>query len=218
MSNSSKCDCVCGRPSNQLFLLLASLICGSSIAHAQPTSSANTLSTAADLLNSIIHDCPGGLLGGADGGTVQIKGGTDGGTVQIKGGTDGGTVQIKGGTDSTKRTRAARVKSTTSSTHSDLGISNVLATKSGVDYSLSYCIVNRGGKPAHAPATVQVRAKDVVLSQQTYFETIGSRESLCPAGVRNVEFTVPSLEGTTIAVTAAANEYSTRDNICRVKW
>ena len=197
-------------PYARLTWLLAAWLCGASTLHAQSAPSAAAQTPAHDPLGAIVHVCPSGLLGGNDGGTGQIRGGTDGGTGQIKGGTDG----KKGGASSA----GAAAIVVTSPVHADLGISNVLATKSGVDYRLTFCVVNRGGQPAYGPTTVQVRVGGVVLSQETDFTTIASKRSVCFGDAKNIEYNLPSLEGMTIAVTAAANEYSTRDNLCRVNW
>ena len=175
-------------------------------------------SQAGSNIYQIVHECGSGTLGGGDGEASPKRSGPDGEATPKRSSPDGEASPKRSSPDGKSGPRKRNTEGETSNVHSDLAIHRVVASKSGVDYRLSYCVVNRGGKPAHAPTTVQVRIGDLVLSQETYFKTIGSQESVCFGSAKNIEFTVPSLEGTTIAVTAAANEYSTRDNICRVKW
>ena len=110
-------------------------------------------------------------------------------------------------------------KSLTTPGQPDLGIAYVNATQVGADYTLQFCVVNRGGKPAFAPIAVAVRADDATLQELTIFQTIPSRRAICfgsgnpeqvPGGVK--------LAGATILVTMAAGEIALVDNQCRIDW
>lgn len=147
--------------------------------------------------SEIVHDCGSGVLGAQDPGGKTVEPGPD------------GMLPIP---------PALRV---TSENHADLGISNVVAGKNPSSYHLGFCIVNRGGQPAHAPITVQVRAGTRVLLQKTHFAIIAARggnQCFGSFATDGIKYTGPSLEGATISVTPAANEYSTRDNVCRINW
>ena len=149
------------------------------------------------IAEEIVHQCSGGLLDALDG---QGKSGEPG---------PDGTLPIPTGFP------------VTSEAHADLAVASVFANKLPGKYRLRFCVVNRGGQPAYGPMTVQVRAGTKVIMQETRFGVLPEKGGNVCFGANNTDW-IPyagsGLDGATISVTAAANEYSTRDNKCQIKW
>lgn len=101
----------------------------------------------------------------------------------------------------------------------DLSIARVEATLETKLYSVHYCIVNRGGKPAFSPTTVRIQAGDVSVYEQTIFVNIPALSYNCLHAARRAEQD-PNAKMTvaTIEVTAAAGETSLLNNVCRIQW
>ena len=107
----------------------------------------------------------------------------------------------------------------TTSAQPDIVISRVNATLESRHYTLSYCVFNRGGKPAFSPTALVVQAGDVVLQELTIFDTIPSLGGLC-FGSADREQLPPTAKtsGATIQVTAATGETALVNNKCRIQW
>ena len=150
------------------------------------------------VIGEVVHQCSSGLLDALDGKGTSDEPGPDG-TLPIP--TSGFFV--------------------TSEAHADLAVASVLANKLPGKYRLRFCVVNRGGQPAYGPMTVQVRAGAKVILQETRFGVLPARGGNVCFGSNSTDwipYSGPSLDGATISVTAAANEYSTRDNKCQINW
>ncbi len=107
----------------------------------------------------------------------------------------------------------------TTSAQPDLAISRVNATLESSRYSLSFCVFNRGGKPAFSPTALVVQAGDVVLQEVTIFETIPSLRGMCfGSGDRELLPPAAKTAGATIQVTAATGETALLNNKCRIQW
>ena len=107
----------------------------------------------------------------------------------------------------------------TTSAQPDLAISRVNATLESSHYTLSFCVFNRGGKPAFSPTALVVQAGDVVLQELTIFESIPSLGGLCfGSGDREQLPPTAKTSGATIQVTAATGETALLNNKCRIQW
>lgn len=158
--------------------------------------------------DEVVHQCSPGLLNALDGGGFTGEPGPDG-----KGGTPDpgpdGNLPILSGFP------------VTSEAHADLAVAYIRAKKLPGKFNLRFCVVNRGGQPAHGPMTVQVRLGANVLMRETRFGVLqprGGNTCFAPNNGDDVDYVGPNLDGTTISVTPDANEYSTRDNKCEIKW
>ncbi len=107
----------------------------------------------------------------------------------------------------------------TTPTAPDLAVSRVNATLESSHYTLSFCVFNRGGKPAFSPTALVVQAGDVVLQELTIFESIPSLGGLCfGSGDREQLPPAAKTAGATIQVTAATGETALLNNKCRIQW
>lgn len=169
---------------------------GFAFAATQTQAQSVAAATPVNLGVDIVHACANGLLGGKDGGVKTDPGDPDG---------------AKSGT--------SKAVGITSALHADLGISSVSGIKKSTTYSLLFCVVNRGGKAAQGPMTVQLRVGDKVINPQTEFKQLASKEMTC---FGNLTDQIPTqgidMTDAMIVVSAAANEYSARDNVCRIVW
>lgn len=101
----------------------------------------------------------------------------------------------------------------------DLAITRVSGALESTRYTLSYCIVNRGGKPAYGPIAVAVVAGDVVLQELTSFRSIPSLSGACfGSGDREPLPASAKTDGATVQVTAATGETALLNNKCRIQW
>lgn len=101
----------------------------------------------------------------------------------------------------------------------DLAITRVNGTLESSRYTLSYCIINRGGKPAHGPIAVAVVAGDVVLQELTSFRPIPSLSGTCfGSGDRETLPPAAKMDGATVQVTSATGETALLNNKCRIQW
>lgn len=164
---------------------------------------------------ALVPLCAVNAAGDGDGGPKQ-DGDPDGGPKQ-DGDPDGAPKQD--GDPDGKRKFRLKASALTTSAQPDLVISRVNATLESRHYTLSYCVFNRGGKPAFSPTALVVQAGDVVLQELTIFDTIPSLGGLC-FGSADREQLPPTAKtsGATIQVTAATGETALVNNKCRIQW
>ena len=196
--------------------------------------------TAADAMPAI-HACGTGTLGGPyairkskpDGAGNQPIGDPDGlgnqpvGDPDGKGNTrvgtpDGWGNQPIGNPDSASGPHRLLKIFRTARDRPDLGISDVATVRSKVDYSIRFCVVNRGGKVAPAPISVIAKSPGFTLLEKTVFVPLQPGERICFGNkMRNAPFPgglSSRLDGLVIATTTAPDETSTLDNACAVQW
>lgn len=139
------------------------------------------------------------------------------GVPSAKGDPDG-VPSAKGDPDG-KSKQKLKATALTLPTQPDLAISRVNATLESSRYTLSFCVFNRGGKPAFSPTALVVQAGDVVLQELTIFQTIPSLGGMCfGSGDREVLPPTAKTSGATIQVTAATGETALLNNKCRIQW
>jgi hypothetical protein len=159
--------------------------------------------------------CATNAAGDGDGG-VKKPGDPDGG-VKKPGDPDGGVK--KPGDPDGKNKISLKASALTTSSQPDLAISRVNATLETNRYSLSFCVFNRGGKPAYSPTVLVVQAGDVVLQELTIFDTLPSLRGMCfGSGDRELLPSTAKPAGATIQVTAATGETALLNNKCRIQW
>ena len=175
------------------------------------------------------HECPpgdvtlgsadgkgGSTIGGPDGKGGSGLGGPDGKGGSSTGGPDGKGGSGIGGPDGNQR--IVRNLVMTSTKAPDLAISNVQSERRRGSYVLQFCVVNRGNT-AHAPFSVVALSAAGVLFEKTIFSPLASRGRICFLNANEQPTDSPSrLDGMIIAVSPVAEEQSTLDNACRVKW
>ncbi len=159
--------------------------------------------------------CAADASGEGDG-VPRTKGDPDG-VPRTKGDTDG-VPRTKGDPDG-KGKLTLKSSALTTSGQPDLAISRVNATLESSRYTLSFCVFNRGGKPAFSPTALVVQAGDVVLQELTIFESIPSLGGLCfGSGDREQLPATAKTAGATIQVAAATGETVLLNNKCRIQW
>ncbi len=147
---------------------------------------------------------------------VNAVGDGDGGP-RKDGDPDGGP--RKDGDPDGKSRPKLKASALTTSGQPDLAISRVNATLESSRYTLSFCVFNRGGKPAFSPTALVVQAGDTVLQELTIFESIPSLGGLCfGSGDREQLPPTAKTSGATIQVTAATGETALLNNKCRIQW
>lgn len=165
--------------------------------------------------NALIPLCASDASGEGDG-VPRTKGDPDG-VPRSKGDADG-VPRTKGDPDG-KGKLTLKASALTTPAAPDLAISRVNATLESSRYTLSFCIFNRGGKPAFSPTALVVQAGDVVLQELTIFESIPSLGGLCfGSGDREQLPPTAKTAGATIQVTAATGEVALLNNKCRIQW
>jgi hypothetical protein len=164
---------------------------------------------------AIIPLCAIDAFGDGDG--VPKKPGDPDGVPKKPGDPDG--VPKKPGDPDGKNKLTLKASALTTSGQPDLAISRVNATLESSHYTLSFCVFNRGGKPAFSPTALVVQAGDVVLQELTIFESIPSLGGLCfGSGDREQLPPTAKTSGATIQVTAATGETALFNNKCRIQW
>lgn len=164
---------------------------------------------------AIIPLCAIDAFGDGDGGPKKL-GDPDGGPKKT-GDPDGGPK--KTGDPDAKNKPKLKASALTTSAQPDLAISRVNATLESSHYTLSFCVFNRGGKPAFSPTALVVQAGDVVLQELTIFESIPSLGGLCfGSGDREQLPPAAKTAGATLQVTAATGETALLNNKCRIQW
>ena len=164
---------------------------------------------------AIIPLCPIDAFGDGDG--VPKKPGDPDGVPKKPGDPDG--VPKKPGDPDGKNKFTLKASALTTSGQPDLAISRVNATLESNHYTLSFCVFNRGGKPAFSPTALVVQAGDVVLQELTIFKSIPSLGGLCfGSGDREQLPPTAKTSGATIQVTAATGETALLNNKCRIQW
>jgi hypothetical protein len=147
-----------------------------------------------------------------------IDGNGDGDGVPKKPGDPDGVPKKPGDPDG-KNKFTLKASALTTSSQPDLAISRVNATLESSHYTLSYCVFNRGGKPAYSPTVLVVQAGDAVLQELTIFDAIPSLGGLCfGSGDREQLPPTAKTSGATIQVTAATGETALLNNKCRIQW
>jgi hypothetical protein len=142
----------------------------------------------------------------------------DGDGVPKKDGDPDGVPKKDGDPDGKSKPKL-KTSALTTSAQPDLAISRVNATLEASHYTLSFCVFNRGGKPAFSPTALVVQAGDVVLQELTIFESIPSLGGLCfGSGDREQLPPTAKASGATIQVTAATGETALLNNKCRIQW
>ena len=164
---------------------------------------------------SIVPLCA--IDGNGDGDGMPKKSGDPDGMPKKSGDPDG--MPKKSGDPDGKSKFTLKASALTTSGQPDLAISRVNATLESSHYTLSYCVFNRGGKPAYSPTVLVVQAGDVVLQELTIFDTIPSLGGLCfGSGDREQLPPTAKTSGATSQVTAAAGETALLNNKCRIQW
>ena len=164
---------------------------------------------------ALVPHCATAATGEYDG-VPTTKGDPDG--VPTAKGDPDGVPTAKGDPDG-KAVRKLKTTALTTPTAPDLAISRVNATLETTRYTLSFCVFNRGGKPAFSPTALVVQAGDVVLQELTIFESIPSLGGLCfGSGDREQLPPTAKTAGATIQVTAATGETALLNNKCRIQW
>lgn len=152
-----------------------------------------------------------------DGDGMPKKSGDPDGMPKKSGDPDG--MPKKSGDPDGKSKFTLKASALTTPTVPDLAISRVNATLESSRYTLSFCVFNRGGKPAFSPTALVVQAGDTVLQELTIFESIPSLGGLCfGSGDREQLPPTAKTSGATIQVTAATGETALLNNKCRIQW
>lgn len=101
----------------------------------------------------------------------------------------------------------------------DLAISQVGGNLETSAYSLSYCVVNRGGKPAFSPVAIRAQAGPISLFEVTIFQSIPSLTGVClEIPMRSPVPPKAEMLNATIEVAGATGETAALNNKCRVQW
>ena len=152
-----------------------------------------------------------------DGDGMPKKSGDPDGMPKKSGDPDG--MPKKSGDPDGKSKFTLKASALTTSGQPDLAISRVNATLESSRYTLSFCVFNRGGKPAFSPTALVVQAGDTVLQELTIFESIPSLGGLCfGSGDREQLPPTAKTSGATIQVTSATGETALLNNKCRIQW
>ena len=102
----------------------------------------------------------------------------------------------------------------------DLTIGRANGSLGAGNYRLSFCVLNRGGKPAFSPIAVAVRVGDSALQDLTILTPIPSLHMKCFGSATQLAIPAgtPSLTGATIQVAAGVGETAVLNNQCRIDW